>query len=303
MRVVLNILGRLALRIRLFRAVLLPVLRRVNFSVKVSLNSRRFTIPVHGATGFFLEDDWMNRLLSRLLPEQADSGFIDVGANLGQTLLQVVSLRPEIFYVGFEPNVRAAHYVSDLIEENGLSRSCVLPVALSSEQKIVKLQYEGPYWATDAGASIVADLRPGRRFNVLNVPTCRFDDVIPWLKLPKIDVVKIDVEGAELEVMQGMRDTLNAHRPVLVVEVLLSDARADPGFMAKRNAELMELLQESGYDVYHIKKTAYSLESLKQVISFPSGFCTTEKSQDYDYLFIPREATHRVLSQINLPCL
>lgn len=100
-----------------------------------------------------------------------------------------------------------------------------------------------------------------------------------------------------------MHATLSTYRPVLIVEVLLSDSKANPGFMAKRNIELLELLQENGYNVYHIKKTANSVEGLRKMISLPSGVWTIEGAEKCDYLFIPREATNRVLAQINLPCL
>lgn len=46
---------------------------------------------------------------------------------------------------------------------------------------------------------------------------------IDSLALPRVDLIKIDVEGMELEVLQGAGETLAALRPVLVVEVIKSD--------------------------------------------------------------------------------
>jgi hypothetical protein len=37
--------------------------------------------------------------------------------------------------------------------------------------------------------------------------------------MSRVDVLKIDVEGAELEVLRGAKDTLTRHRPVLIIEL------------------------------------------------------------------------------------
>ncbi len=53
----------------------------------------------------------------------------------------------------------------------------------------------------------------------VNVRARRLDDVVGELKLGRVDFVKIDVEGAELEVLRGMRWILEHFKPGLVVEV------------------------------------------------------------------------------------
>lgn len=59
---------------------------------------------------------------------------------------------------------------------------------------------------------------------------------IDSLQLPRLDLAKIDVEGMELDVLAGMRETLERTRPVLIVEAIKCD-----------RAALESLLTESGY--------------------------------------------------------
>ena len=59
---------------------------------------------------------------------------------------------------------------------------------------------------------------------------------IDALQLPRIDLLKIDVEGMEFEVLQGARESIERCRPEIVVEVIKSDEKA-----------LSKLLEDAGY--------------------------------------------------------
>ena len=45
------------------------------------------------------------------------------------------------------------------------------------------------------------------------------DELVSSGELPPPTVVKIDVEGAELAVLEGMRETIGAHRPAIICEL------------------------------------------------------------------------------------
>lgn len=72
------------------------------------------------------------------------------------------------------------------------------------------------------------------------VPVDTLDGIAEEYGLKKINLVKIDVEGAELDVLRGSRDMLEKHKPVVLVEV--------HHFGMKWNPEtLYRLLQKAGY--------------------------------------------------------
>ncbi len=81
--------------------------------------------------------------------------FIDVGANIGQTLLKVVTMDPNRDYLGFEVSPFCNHYLDELITINGLSRCLVVPIGLSDKLKSVEFQSASP-------SDTLAALRSGR---------------------------------------------------------------------------------------------------------------------------------------------
>jgi FkbM family methyltransferase len=73
----------------------------------------------------------------------------------------------------------------------------------------------------------------------------RLDDVFSDLDLARVDVIKIDTEGAELCVLRGAEDTLRTYRPILILESnaeALRAAGATPG-------ELIDFLVQGHYDL------------------------------------------------------
>ncbi len=80
-------------------------------------------------------------------------------------------------------------------------------------------------------------------FEVRLIP---LDDYIQEHPLPRLDLMKIDVEGAEVRVLQGARRTIARFRPVIVFEVC-------PAWLQRlntNNAELLATLEGLGYTIH-----------------------------------------------------
>ena len=76
----------------------LNLLRRFNFALGISLNDQQVKIPFIngiGLTNYILKADWLDSVISGLIPE-TKGVFVDVGANIGQTLIRVKSLMPDL---------------------------------------------------------------------------------------------------------------------------------------------------------------------------------------------------------------
>ena len=70
------------------------LLKRINFSLRKSLNGKSFRIPMVAGLGGAMRrhhEPWMLQNLVQIA-EQAEGAFVDVGVNLGQTLLAVKSI-------------------------------------------------------------------------------------------------------------------------------------------------------------------------------------------------------------------
>ena len=192
-------------------------------------------------------------LLDRLLQDQGY--FIDVGMNLGQTFGKVLSADPGRDYVGFEPQIFPCALVAQFIEDNGLTQCQALPFGLSNSNGIRTLFSHGP---ADTMASFSND---GNSTKKTLVPVRVGDDVIAELGIDRIAAIKIDVEGAEFEVLEGLSNTIATHSPPVIFEVLPNyegDGRTPvPKDVAERqNASARQIfdffVQKHGYRIFQL---------------------------------------------------
>jgi FkbM family methyltransferase len=155
-------------------------------------------------SGTFYEAEMLDDVRARLFfPVCA----VDVGAHVGNHttyFAKVLGLRT----LSYEPNpVNFAHLV-ETIERNKLGDRCTLRnVAVGA---VAGRSREGDHGGSNSGmARVVSD--PDGAIEVVTLDGELVGE-------PRIDVVKIDVEGWELEVLQGARETLARHRPLVYVE-------------------------------------------------------------------------------------
>ncbi|HLH10870.1 MAG TPA: FkbM family methyltransferase [Methylovirgula sp.] len=233
--------------------------------------------------------DWKTEVIRRVL-KIARGDFIDIGANVGQTLLDYIAAGGNERYIGFEPNPHSFASLFSLADENRLGGCVVLPVGLSDKTRLLTL-YAQRGVPTDNGASLIADLRPGIELEDNVVPCYRFDDIRDDLGLDAIGLVKVDVEGAELQVLQGMHQSLKDFRPPLLCEILGADAQADIAKYEATLEALTDFLHAHDYTVFNVQKDRLELLflGLVKTAKFPVRVWTQENAHECDYLIIPSE--------------
>jgi FkbM family methyltransferase len=164
--------------------------------------------------------------------------FYDVGANLGFfALLGAHMTGPEGRVLAFEPAPDNAAAIRHNAEVNGLLNVEVVEKAVAAAGGEGRLQVvDDQSWSKleEYGA------HPGTE-QVLSVPVIALDDEISAGALPPPDVVKIDVEGAEIAVLEGMARTLAEHRPAIICE--LHDT----------HREFVEHMRGAGYRVVNLE--------------------------------------------------
>jgi FkbM family methyltransferase len=256
------------------------------------VDDRKILLPIDTQGSFhnvFLKKSWKTSLIEHFT-KMSDGTFIDVGANLGQTLVEFWLTNSTNSYVGFEPNKLCVKHLRSLIEINSLNGYKIVPVGLFNETKSLLL-YTQNGRETDACATIVEDLRPGRHYDVDSVECQKFDDIFPTINIERISFIKIDVEGAELEVLQGMQATIEQQRPPILCEILFTDKKADLLFMKSRNELLTNLLEDWRYSIFQIVKSRddSKVRNLKKISSFSLEYWSLKNKDLCDYLFIPTE--------------
>ncbi len=168
--------------------------------------------------------------------------FYDVGANVGfLTVLGARLVGPQGTVYAFEPVASNVGYVNQNCQANGFKQVQVIEKAVSNRSGKGELNLA----AYSGGAALASVEAPPDAAGTQTVDVVTIDDAIARDGLKPPDVVKIDVEGAELEVLQGMVMTAKRHRPVVIVEV---DA-AEVGLLRRKQAACEQWLRDHGYQV------------------------------------------------------
>ncbi len=283
-------LGTTARRELLHLGALTKQLWRINFSVRAEIAGKSLRIPMLYGQGpqnlALLEPGIFGafKLLFALRP----GTFIDVGVNVGQTLLKVKALDPGRPYVGFETNPRCCQYVEELIRMNHFADCALVPAGLSDRSGLTTLWLR-PNVGFDPSATTideVCDARDSLRAQWAAI--CRGDDVLPDLDIEQLAVVKIDTEGAELEVLTGLAKTIGRFRPFIVCEILpVVDERTPAGrTRLARQLEVQRLLAEWQYDMFRLHADT-RLEPV-DAIGVHNDLALT------NYLFVPCEVRQQV---------
>lgn len=242
----------------------LALLEKLNVYGSVQINGHRYTVPIIGGVGMKniqLTEPWMITLLQKL---DISNGILDVGVNVGQTLLKFKSLYPNSTYTGFEPNPVCTMYSNELAHINNFKDVAIYPVGLSNESKFVKLNFFSRS-KSDPSASIIERFRPDQKiYKSEYIRVMNFEAFNAELKLGKRDVVKIDVEGAELEVLEGLKQYLKVHKPKILIEILpVYDINNESRL--KRQEKIEALVKDINYNIYRIDKENGQFKGLNQI--------------------------------------
>lgn len=176
--------------------------------------------------------------------------LFDIGANVGYyTLLgaRLVGLTGKVF--AFEPVIRNLAYLYHHTVLNKINNAIIISAACSDSVSLTKF-------------SIGINYSVGHLINnknnesslkeiLLPVPTVTVDAIVQQLGVSP-DVIKIDVEGAELSVLKGAKDTISKKKPVV--------------FLSTHSDELRTLCLE------YLKEFGYTFEVLSQNKNNPSEF-------------------------------
>ncbi len=179
-------------------------------------NSVEFTLFYMGAFEkpllLFLRDTVLNLKQSVGGSKQ---NFFDIGANIGQHSL-FMSLHADQVH-SFEPYCVVSQKLERHIELNGISNIQLHKIGLSNQQE--ELDFYAPTGRNQGIGSFDAGTVSKGNRNLGKLALVRGDEYLEKNALQNICLLKIDVEGFEKNVLEGLRNTLERSRPIAVVEV------------------------------------------------------------------------------------
>jgi len=186
---------------------------------------------------------WKNQNLKDLV-------IYDIGAFHG--LLTMFFARRAKQVISYEPNTANRARLNENLRLNRISNVSVRTVGLGSKSETVTM-FVSPLMP--GGASVTPHMIEGLQHSkgrVLSeqISVRTLDDDIREMSLPAPDFVKVDVEGQELAVLLGARQTLVTNHPQLFLEMHGETLN----LKRKAVAEIVSCLKEFGYsDIRHVE--------------------------------------------------
>lgn len=140
--------------------------------------------------------------------------FIDVGANLGIYSLAASRIVGDTGHVvAFEPSTQSFPALQENIKRNKLTNVSAFPLAASQKRGIARL-YRGP---NPAFNSLGKD--PSWKEETEDVVTDSLDAFLTRAGVNRVDLIKIDVQGAEELVLRGAFNILTSSHPAVIFEI------------------------------------------------------------------------------------
>lgn len=180
---------------------------------------------------------------ARLIAREAAPVVLDIGANIGLHSLAWANANRNATIYAFEPSPSTMKLLNRNVETNSCrSQVVMVPRAISNE--VGHAQF---FECDDNAFSSLKDTRRKRVVRVEEVDVITIDSFVAEHKISRLSLVKIDVEGAETEVILGAVDTLRSLGPDLFVEIYGgTDSNPAPEGTIK-------LISELGYNAFVLK--------------------------------------------------
>jgi FkbM family methyltransferase len=165
-----------------------------------------------GARGQFYELDVLEAVSAKMVGCAGDGIAVDAGAFIGNHTVFLALFCPIARVVAFEPNPKALQALdSNLRQNNVQGRVTVVPKALAEEDGGTQYFYD--LIENNAGRSTV---KKERLAGSIPVQVTNIDSNIA--PETRVDFIKVDVEGMEVQVLRGARRIIRTSKPLLCVE-------------------------------------------------------------------------------------
>ncbi len=185
---------------------------------------------------------------------------LDIGANIGINTIRLAKLvgdNGKVF--SFEPVPYIISRFQENIKLNAIENVSLIPVALGSEDEELRISFSEN--EENKGAT---SLRNRDEEGIMIKVRCG-DKLLEENSISNVNFIKIDVEGFEWEVLQGLERTIEKYRPTLIVEWDIDyQNRADTDI--DKWAKYIEM---HSYELYQIKK--YYLQKLSHITEAEDG--------------------------------
>ncbi|NJK47790.1 FkbM family methyltransferase [Candidatus Gracilibacteria bacterium] len=191
--------------------------------------------------------------------------FYDIGANVGFfTILAAKLVGSSGKVYAFEPEAVNVATLQHNIQINRFTHVSAIAKAVSrttGQAELLLAAYSGGHTLATVGSR--ADAR-----DIINIDVVSIDDLLKQKEIDPPTLVKIDVEGAEIDVLYGMTQTIQEYQPIILYEV---DDRNKEIMLSKRE-EIASFLREYGYEIENLADAYPKISwNVGHAIAIPKG--------------------------------
>lgn len=208
-------------------------------------------------------------------------GFVDIGANIGHyTLLASNCVGADGTVVAIE----AAQWIHTILDRhvalNGRRNVRTVQAAAADARGTIKLYPGKP--GNIGKTTTVGDVAPSAGAAAIDVPALPLSEILSPDEVRRARIIKIDVEGGELQVLRGLAPLLPQLRED--AEIVMEVSTSMPGAERARD-EIFAIMQRNGFMPY-VLDNDYGVESyLQRAHRKPTALADTRISAQTDVLF------------------
>ena len=159
------------------------------------------------------------RIFLELSQKIKDPVLFDIGACFG-TYSFITLLNPDLRVQAFEPYPKMVEYMKDIIQLNDIPNITVNEFGLSDKERKCDMQFGSSFHRSELNLNVgTTNIRTDANGNYLF-------KTLDSLNIQKMDLVKIDVEGHEMEVLKGAAETLKRCKP-LYIQIEIHNRKKD----------------------------------------------------------------------------
>lgn len=189
--------------------------------------------------------------------------IFDIGGYIGlHSIFFAHATGKEGKVITFEPNPVNYREILFNIKLNNLKNITVFPIGIGKEESELELIVDPIYFSRSTFDNIEKKSNKKQILKHFNVKINSIDNLMKKKNLPKPDFIKIDVEGFENNVIQGMVNLINDYKPDLFIEIHKNIEN-----------EMIKPLIRNDYLFYHIELRKKILTERINEISDGHLFC------------------------------
>lgn len=191
--------------------------------------------------------------------------FYDIGSNIGFFALIAARLvGPSGKVVAVEPVPRNAETIRRNVARNGFSNVQVLEIALGSGAGMAELHVT----RHPGGATLSTTDIPPDATGTIMVQVATLDELALTEKLGRPQLIKVDVEGTELDVLMGMTRTLAEFRPAVLFEIDAPNAE----MLEAKSSPIRGFLEDRRYRIHPLENSYPNMAwEVRHAVALPAG--------------------------------